>query len=80
MRSMVEGDMRSMVGGQAWTQRTAPTTAHAAKPAQAAQACLRWAVLLPRYAGEEGYPSSCDYWLSANAPSPGSCLKIRRFC
>ncbi|MGZ9089244.1 MAG: tRNA (adenosine(37)-N6)-dimethylallyltransferase MiaA [Rhodoplanes sp.] len=31
----------------------APSTADAAKPAQAAQACLRWAVPLPRCAGED---------------------------
>jgi hypothetical protein len=46
MRSMVEG------AGIGLTKH-APSTADAAKPAQAAQACLRWAVPLPRNAGED---------------------------
>ncbi len=48
MRSMVEG-----VGGK--RVHAAPSTADAAKPAQAAQACLRWAVPLPRCAGEDEF-------------------------
>jgi hypothetical protein len=43
MRSMVEGDSSEFMP---------PSTAIAAKPAQAAQACLRWAVPIPA-AGED---------------------------
>ncbi len=48
--------MRSMVEGVCSRQgQVAPSTAYAAKPAQAAQACLRWAVPLARAAGEDEF-------------------------
>ncbi len=56
MRSMVEGALERRY----WL---APSTAHAAKPAQAAQACLRWAVSLPRRAGEDEVGQHERTWL-----------------
>ena len=40
-------------GGEQQSSKRSPSPARAAKPAQAAQACLRWAVPLPRCAGED---------------------------